>query len=61
MVEFTNVKEGGLESIIVDYLRDNNKYVQRNPNDYNRNFCVDIDAVLNFIKNTQEKKFFQLG
>lgn len=49
----TNTKEHGLETLIVDYLVNNNGYEQGANEDYNRNYAVDETRLLRFLKETQ--------
>ena len=37
----SDTKEKGLETLIVEYLRDQNRYKQRTSSDYDREFAVD--------------------
>ena len=37
----TDTKEKGLETLIVDWLRDQNGYEQGLPNEYNKDYAID--------------------
>ena len=45
---FTNVKEEGLEDIIVEYLVESNGYELGNTKDYNLDFAVDEGRLIRF-------------
>ena len=49
----TNTKESGLETLIVDYLINNNGYEQGKNEDYNRDYAVDETRLIRFLKETQ--------
>ena len=52
----TDISEKGLETIIVDYLRDINKYEQGESNDYIKEFALDTARLERFLCETQPKK-----
>ena len=52
----TDISEKGLETIIVDYLRDVNKYEQGVSEDYNKEFALDTARLERFLCETQPKK-----
>ena len=58
---FTNVKEEGLEDIIVEYLVENNEYELGNTGDYNLDFAVDEGRLIRFLEYTQPQQVELLG
>lgn len=58
---FTNVKEEGLEDIIVEYLVENNGYELGNTRDYNLDFAVDEGRLIRFLESTQPEQVELLG
>ena len=58
---FTNVKEEGLEDIIVEYLVENNGYELGNTEDYNLDFAVDEVRLIRFLESTQPEQVELLG
>ena len=58
---FTNVKEEGLEDIIVEYLVENNGYELGNTKDYNLDFAVDEGRLIRFLESTQPEQVELLG
>ena len=57
----TNTKESGLETLIVDYLVNNNGYEQGTNEDYNRDYAVDETRLLRFLKETQPEEVEKIG
>ena len=57
----TDTKEKGLETLIVEYLRDQNRYEQGTSSDYDREFAVDTPRLFRFLKETQPEKVEMLG
>lgn len=57
----TNIKEAGLEDIIVSYLTDHQGYEQGFNNDYNRDYAIDEVRLLRFLNSTQPKEIEKLG
>lgn len=53
---FTNVKEEGLEDIIVEYLVESNGYEIGNTKDYNLDFAVDEGRLIRFLESTQPEQ-----
>lgn len=53
-MEFTNTKENGLETMIVNWLVEHNGYEQGSNTDYNREYAVDEAKLLRFLKDTQK-------
>lgn len=58
---FTNVKEEGLEDIIVTYLVNENDYELGNTDDYNLDFALDEGRLLRFLESSQPKQLELLG
>lgn len=58
---FTNVKEEGLEDIIVEHLVENNGYELGNTKDYNLDFAVDEIRLIRFLESTQPEQVELLG
>lgn len=57
----TNTKENGFETIIVNYLVDNNHYEEGTNSDYNKQYAIDELRLFRFLKDTQESKINELG
>ena len=55
----TNTSEHGLESIIVNYLRDKNGYHEGSTNDYNKDYALDTGTLEAFLRDTQPTKVSQ--
>jgi len=60
MSKTTNTKENGFEKHIVNYLVDNNKYVQRENTNYDNVNCIDEDLLFQFLEETQTKALDKL-
>lgn len=58
---FTNTKENGLESLIVKWLVDHNKYEQGTNEDYNRDYAIDEIRLFRFLQDTQPDAMEKLG
>ena len=58
---FTNTKENGLESLIVKWLVDHNKYEQGTNEDYNRDYAIDETRLFRFLQDTQPDAMEKLG
>ena len=56
----TNTKENGFETIIVNYLVDNNHYEEGTNSDYNKQYAIDEVRLFRFLKDTQESKINEL-
>ena len=50
---FTNVKESGLESLLVNWLVNHNGYEQGHSHDFNTEYALDTTRLFRFLKNTQ--------
>ncbi|MDR0683431.1 MAG: hypothetical protein LBG15_16565 [Dysgonamonadaceae bacterium] len=57
----TNTKESGFETLIVDYLVNNNGYELGSNDDYNREYAIDTTRLFRFLADTQHKQLEQLG
>lgn len=56
----TNTKENGFETIIVNYLVENNHYEEGTNSDYNKQYAIDELRLFRFLKDTQESKINEL-
>lgn len=52
----TDISERGFEAFITDYLITHNKYRLRTYDKYNRELCLDLDILFEFLEATQPKK-----
>ncbi|GGG22153.1 type I restriction endonuclease subunit R [Paenibacillus abyssi] len=57
----TNTKESGLETLIINYLVNQNGYEQGENNDYNKEYAIDETRLFRFLRNTQPEKLETLG
>lgn len=57
----TNIKEIGLETLIINYLCENNGFGQGTNEDYNKDYSVDEKRLFRFLETTQPEQFEQLG
>ncbi len=57
----TNTKEIGLESLIVNYLTNNNGYELGRNEDYNKDYAVDETRLLRFLHDTQPEEVEKIG
>ncbi len=57
MKNFTDTSEKGLQRHIVDYLVQNNNYIENTPHDFNKKYQLNLDQLLQFLKTTQPKKY----
>ena len=48
------------QKFIINYLVDNNGYIQRTNKDFNSYYAMDIDCLFDFLSNTQLDKLKQL-
>lgn len=58
---FTNTKESGLESLIVEWLVEQNGYEQGTNADYNREYAIDETRLFRFLNETQPDAMVKLG
>lgn len=56
-----DLSEKGLETLIVDYLRDINNFEEGNNFDYDRKYGFDLKRLFKFLKETQNEKLEALG
>ena len=61
MAEFTNTKESGLETLIVNYFKEHNGYEEGTNGDYNEEYAVDETRLFRFLKDTQKAQMEKLG
>ena len=61
MTDFTNTKEEGLETLIVNWLVTRNGYEQSDNADYNKEYAVDETRLFRFLQDTQPKEMDKLG
>lgn len=57
----TDISEKGLETILVEYLRDKHGYEQGVSDDYRKQYGVDMERVKRFILSTQKEKTITTG
>lgn len=57
----TNIKEIGLEDLIVDFLINDNGYEKGQNSDYNKEYAIDETRLFRFLQETQRKKLEMLG
>lgn len=57
----TDTSEGGLETLITASLVNEAKYVQGNPDDYDREHAVDLKLLMSFLQTTQPDVFDKPG
>lgn len=60
-MQFSNTKEDGLESIIVNWLVNQNDYEQGTNIDYNRDYAIDETRLFRFLQDTQPDALEKLG
>ena len=60
-MSFTNIKESGLESLIVKWLIEQNGYEQGVNADYNRDYAIDETHLFCFLQDTQPDSLDKLG
>ena len=56
----SNLREEGLETIIVEYLTHQNAYEEGSNSDYNKPYAIDEVRLFRFLKDTQERKIKEL-
>ncbi|WP_368993558.1 type I restriction endonuclease subunit R [Caldifermentibacillus hisashii] len=57
----TNTRESGLETLIVEYLVNQNGYEQGQNSDYNKDYAIDETRLFRFLQDTQSEKLDMLG
>lgn len=58
---WTNTKESGLETLIVNYLVNVNHYEQGENSDYNKDYAIDETRLFRFLSSTQPEEVAKLG
>ena len=58
---FSNTKESGLESLIVNWLVEQNGYEQGTNADYNCEYAIDETRLFRFLQDTQPDALDKLG
>ena len=61
MTTFTNTKENGLETLIVNWLVTHNGYEEGTNADYNKEYAIDETRLFRFLEKTQPEQFDLLG
>ena len=61
MTTFTNTKENGLETLIVNWLVEHNGYEEGTNADYDKEYAIDETRLFRFLEKTQPKQFKLLG
>ena len=54
---FTNIKESGLEALIVKWLVEHNGYEEGSNADYNKEYAIDETRLFRFLQDTQRSKW----
>lgn len=57
----TNTKESGMETLIVNWLAEQNDYEEGNNIDYNKEYAIDETRLFRFLQNTQPEQLERLG
>ena len=60
-MSFTNIKESGLEALIVKWLVDHNDYEEGTNADYNKEYAIDETRLFRFLQDTQSEQMDKLG
>lgn len=60
-MQFSNTKEDGLETIIVDWLVKHNGYEQGTNADYNKEYAIDETRLFRFLADTQPDEMEKLA
>ena len=58
---FTDKTEKGFETLIVNWLVDQNGYQQGTNEDYNKEYAIDETRLFRFLNDTQPKEMAKLG
>ena len=58
---FTNTRENGFETLIVNWLVEHNGYEEGNNTDYNKEYAIDETRLFRFLQNTQPTQMGKLG
>jgi len=60
-MNFTNIKENGLEFLIINHLIKNNNYEEGKNSDYNKEYAIDETRLFRFLQDTQPEEFNKFG
>lgn len=60
-MSFTNIKESGFESLIVEWLVQHNGYEEGANSDYDKEYAIDETRLLRFLRDTQPTEIAKLG
>lgn len=60
-MNFSNTKEAGFESLIVDWRVQHNGYEEGNNSDYDKEYAIDETRLLRFLRDTQPTEVAKLG
>lgn len=60
-MQFSNTKEDGLETIIVNWLVEHNGYEQGTNADYNKEYAIDETRLFRFLSETQPEEVEKLA
>jgi len=60
MSAFTNIRESGLEALIVNWLVEQNGYEEGNNTDYNKEYAIDETRLFRFLEDTQPEQLEKL-
>ena len=60
-MNFTDTKEKGFETLIVDWLVQHNGYEEGSNDDYDKEYAVDETRLLRFLRDTQPTEVAKLG
>ena len=58
---FTNTRENGFETLIVNWLVEHNGYEEGNNTDYNKEYAIDETRLFRFLQDTQPTQMGKLG
>ncbi len=56
-MQFTDTSERGFQQFITQYLVNNQHYIETPPTDFDREFCINTEQLLGFIKATQKDAY----
>ncbi len=60
-MNFTDTKESGFETLIVDWLVQHNGYEEGSNSDYDKEYAIDETRLLRFLRDTQPTEIAKLG
>ena len=58
---FTNTRENGFETLIVNWLLEHNGYEEGSNADYNKEYAIDETRLFRFLQDTQPAQMGKLG